>query len=224
MNSYKTLMLVMFFLCVFCFSRINASVRNYTLLGRCIYIDPGHGGRDSGALSSTFMEKDMNLVLSMKLASELFSRGAMVFLTRDGDYDLSLSNRNKKRDDLYRRVKLINDSSCDMYISIHMNASTSSRWQGIQVFYSSVLEENRIVAEVITNSLSSNMKNVRDYKRDNSYYMYSKIKIPGVLIEAGFISNGNDNYKIRQEDYQNKFVKNICNGVERYLNNFKNNV
>ena len=101
-------MLVMFFLSIICFSRINASVRNYSLLGRCIYVDAGHGGRDSGALSNTFMEKDMNLILSNKLASELFSRGAMVFLTRDGDYDLSHSTINKKRDDLYRRVKLIN--------------------------------------------------------------------------------------------------------------------
>lgn len=224
MNHYRILMIVMFFLLVFCFCRVNARVNNYSLLGRCIYIDPGHGGRDSGALSNTFMEKDMNLILSFKLASELFSRGAFVFLTRDGDYDLSLSTYNKKRDDLYRRVNLINNSGCDMYISIHMNASPSSRWQGIQVFYSNILKDNKRIAETITDSMSSNMSNVRDYKRENGYYMYSKLKIPGVLIEAGFISNSNDNYKIRQEDYQNVFVKNVINGIERYFNNLKNNV
>ena len=140
MRHYKTLMLVMFFLSVFSFGIINAKVRNYSLVGKCIYVDAGHGGRDSGAISSTFMEKDMNLVLANKLASELFSRGAMVFLTRDGDYDLSKSTINKKRDDLYRRVKLINNSGCDMYISLHMNASPSGKWQGIQVFYSNILK------------------------------------------------------------------------------------
>lgn len=220
MNSkYKSLMLVMFFLSVFCFSKINASMRNYSLVGRCIYVDAGHGGRDSGALSSYFLEKDINLILANKLASEFFSRGAMVFLTRDGDYDLSNSTINKKRDDLYRRVILINNSSCDMYISIHMNASPSKKWQGIQVFYSSVLKENKIIASTITNSLKYNMKNVRDYKKENGYYMYSKLRVPGVLIEAGFISNDNDNYKIRNEEYQNIFVKNIVNGVEKYFNN-----
>lgn len=219
MRHYKTLMLVMFFLSIICFSRINASVRNYSLLGRCIYVDAGHGGRDSGALSNTFMEKDMNLILSNKLASELFSRGAMVFLTRDGDYDLSHSTINKKRDDLYRRVKLINESKCDMYISIHMNASPSSKWQGIQVFYSNILKENKVIAETITDSLKDNMKNVRDYKRENGYYMYSKLKVPGVLIEAGFVSNSNDNYKIRQSSYQDIFVKNVVNGIEKYFNN-----
>ena len=212
-------MLVMFFLSIICFSRINASVRNYSLLGRCIYVDAGHGGRDSGALSNTFMEKDMNLILSNKLASELFSRGAMVFLTRDGDYDLSHSTINKKRDDLYRRVKMINESKCDMYISIHMNASPSSKWQGIQVFYSNILKENRVIADVITDSLKDNMKNVRDYKKENGYYMYSKLRVPGVLIEAGFVSNSNDNYKIRQSSYQDIFVKNVVNGIEKYFNN-----
>ena len=219
MKYYKALILVMFLLFVFCFSKVNASIRNYSLLGRCIYVDAGHGGRDSGALSNTFMEKDMNLILSNKLASELFSRGAFVFLTRDGDYDLSKSTINKKRDDLYRRVKLINKSGCDMYISIHMNASPSSKWQGIQVFYSNVLKENKLIAGMITDSLSTNMRNVRDYKKENGYYMYSKLKIPGVLIEAGFISNGNDNYKIRQEEYQDIFVKNVVNGIEKYFNN-----
>lgn len=44
MGKYKALMLVMFFLSVFCFSRVNANVRDYSLLGRCIYLDAGHGG------------------------------------------------------------------------------------------------------------------------------------------------------------------------------------
>ena len=161
----------------------------------------------------------MNLVLANKLASELFSRGAMVFLTRDGDYDLSKSTINKKRDDLYRRVKLINNSGCDMYISLHMNASPSGKWQGIQVFYSNILKENKYIAETITDNLKDNMKNVRDYKKENGYYMYSKLKVPGVLIEAGFISNSNDNYKIRQNDYQDVLVKNIVNGIENFFNN-----
>lgn len=217
MRQYKTLMLVMFFLCLFCFGRVNAHVKNYSLLGRCFYLDAGHGGADSGAISSSFLEKDMNLVLVNKLAAELVSRGAMVFLTRDGDYDLAEGTVNRKRNDLYQRVKLINNSGCDMYISMHMNASPSSKWNGIQIFYSNVVKDNKKIAEVVTKSLSDNMSNVRDYKKENGYYMYSKIKVPGILVEAGFISNGNDNYKIRQEEYQDILINNIVNGVESYF-------
>ena len=61
------------------------------------------------------------------------------------------------------------------------------------------------------------MKNIRDVKRDNGYYMYSKIKVPGVLIEAGFISNANDNYKIRQDGYQDILIHNIALGIENYF-------
>ena len=108
-----------------------------------------------------------------------------------------------------------------MYISMHLNASPSQKWNGIQIFYSNILEENKLVAETITNTMKENMKNIRDVKKENGYYMYSKIKVPGVLIEAGFISNANDNYKIRQEEYQNVLVNNITKGIENYFNSKK---
>lgn len=212
-------MLVMFFLCVVILSRVNASIHNYSLLGRCIYLDAGHGGRDSGAISKYFYEKDMNLILTQKLEKVLVSKGALVYMTRDGDYDLSKSTINKKRDDLYRRVLMINSSHCDMYVSMHLNASTSSKWNGIQIFYSSVIDENKYIAEVVTNTMKKNMRNVRDVKKENGYYMYSKLKVPGILVEAGFVSNLNDNYKIRQDDYQNIIVNNIALGIENYFLN-----
>lgn len=216
MKQYKTLILAIFFLSILCFSEVNAIVKDYSLLGKTIYLDAGHGGRDSGAISSSFLEKDMNLLLVKKLESVLVSKGAVVFLTRDGDYDLASSTMNRKRNDLYNRVKLINNSHCDMYLSVHLNSSTSSRWNGIQIFYSNVVSENKQLAETITSVMSENMGNVRESKKENGYYMYSKIKVPGVLVEAGFISNANDNYKIRQEEYQDILVNNIVKGIEGY--------
>ncbi len=219
MKQYKTLILVMFFLCVLTLSKVNASIKDYTLLGKCIYIDPGHGGADSGAVSNKFLEKDMNLLLSQKLASELFQRGAFVYLTRDGDYDLSNSTINRKRNDLYKRAKIINKSKCDMYVSIHLNSSPSSKWSGIQVFYSNTNKNNKKIAQTITNNLENDLNNIRDYKKENSYYMYSKIKVPGVLIEAGFISNSRDNYNIRNKKFQDKLIKSIADGISEYFNN-----
>ena len=214
-------MIVMFFLSVFAFGRVHAIIKGYSLLGKCIYLDAGHGGRDSGAISNTFYEKDMNLILTKKLEGELSSRGAIVYMTRNGDYDLSKSVINKKRDDLYRRVLMINRSHCDMYVSMHLNASPSSKWNGIQIFYSNILKDNKLIAETVTDTMKLNMKNIRDVKKENGYYMYSKIKVPGILVEAGFISNSNDNYKIRQEEYQNILVSNIAMGIENYFKKMK---
>ena len=217
MRGYKTLILVMFFLSVFTFSRVNAIVKDYSLLGKTIYLDAGHGGVDSGSISNTFLEKDMNLLLTQELEKILVSKGAIVYLTRDGDYDLSNSAINRKRNDLYNRVKLINNSNCDLYISIHLNSSPSTKWNGIQIFYSSILKENKILGETITNTLKTNMKNIRDLKLENNYYMYSKIKVPGILLEAGFISNANDNYKIRQKEYRDILLNNIVQGINNYF-------
>ena len=163
----------------------------------------------------------MNLILTKKLEGELSSRGAIVYMTRDGDYDLSKSVINKKRDDLYRRVLMINRSHCDIYVSMHLNASPSSKWNGIQIFYSNILKDNKLIAETVTDTMKLNMKNIRDVKKENGYYMYSKIKVPGILVEAGFISNSNDNYKIRQEEYQNILVSNIAMGIENYFKKMK---
>ena len=220
MYKYKTLMIIMFFLLVIGLSKVNASINDYSLLNKVIYLDAGHGGIDCGATSKYIIESELNLEIVKLLESELVKKGAYVLLTRNGDYDLATSSYNRKRSDLYNRAKLINDSKASLYISIHLNSTTDSRWNGIQVFYDSINVNNKDVAKVITDSMRLNMKNIRDYKKENGYYMYSKINdVPGVLIEAGFISNANDNYKLRQDNYKKILVKNISIGIDNYFNN-----
>ena len=159
----------------------------------------------------------MNLILVKKLEKELIARGAEVYLTRDEDKDLSTTTVNRKRNDLYNRALYINKIEPNMYISIHLNSTTSSTWEGLQIFYTSKNEENKAIATTITDYLKENIANVREIKKDNTYYMYKFINSPGVLIEAGFISNPNDNYLLRQEEYQNKLTNLIANAIEIYF-------
>lgn len=219
MNKYKLLILICFFLITITLPKVTATVNNLNLLGKVIILDSGHGGVDAGATSGKIIEKDLNLILVKKLEKELVSRGATVYLTREDDKDLSTTTINRKRSDLYNRAKYINDISPDMYISIHLNSVTNQTWKGLQVFYTTKNKENKLIAETITNHLKENMSNVREIKKDNTYYMYKYIKSPGVLIEAGFISNPNENYLLRKEEYQNKLVTLIEEGVEIYFEN-----
>ena len=219
MNKYKLLILICFFLITITLPKVTATVNNLNLLGKVIILDAGHGGVDAGATSGKIIEKDLNLILVKKLEKELVSRGATVYLTREDDKDLSTTNINRKRSDLYNRAKYINDISPDMYISIHLNSVTNQTWKGLQVFYTTKNKENKLIAETITNHLKENMSNIREIKKDNTYYMYKYIKSPGVLIEAGFISNPNENYLLRKEEYQNKLVTLIEEGVEIYFEN-----
>ena len=219
MNKYKLLILICFFLITITLPKVTATVNNLNLLGKVIILDSGHGGVDAGATSGKIIEKDLNLILVKKLEKELVSRGATVYLTREDDKDLSTTTINRKRSDLYNRAKYINDISPDMYISIHLNSVTNQTWKGLQVFYTTKNKENKLIAETITNHLKENMSNIREIKKDNTYYMYKYIKSPGVLIEAGFISNPNENYLLRKEEYQNKLVTLIEEGIEIYFEN-----
>lgn len=216
MNKYKLLILICFFLLTISLPNVTASINNLNLLGKVIVLDAGHGGTDSGAKNGKIVEKELNLLLVKKLEKELISRGATVYLTREEDNDLSARTSERKRSDLYNRAKYINTIKPNMYISIHLNATTSSSWKGLQVFYNKNNEENKVIAETITNNLKNNINNIREVKEENKYYMYKYIKYPGVLIEAGFISNPDENYLLRQEEYQNKLIILIADAIEKY--------
>ncbi len=113
---------------------------NLPLSGKVIYLDPGHGGRDGGADSRAgdrkVQEKEIALLVSHKLRDYLQEQGALVLMTRETDTDLAdpgisgLSRR--KTDDLRKRLKIINESEADLFLSIHLNAIPSPRWSGAQ--------------------------------------------------------------------------------------------
>ncbi len=217
MNKYKCLILLSMFLIIFSISKSYAIINNYTLLGKTIYIDPGHGGIDSGTTYKKIYEKDINLLLSKKLEKELTALGAKVYLTRETDKDLALTTNGRKRSDLINRAYLINKTKPDMYISIHLNYLSDIRYKGLQIFYNNKNKENKQIAESLTEYMREKTSNVREPKYNNTYYMYRNITSPGVLIEVGFLSNPDDRYRLTHEDYQNKLISNLTYTIEKYF-------
>lgn len=219
MNKYKLLIIICFFIITLSLPTVTAVVKDMNLLGKTFVLDAGHGGVDNGAQNGEIIEKELNLILVKKLEKELTSRGATVYLTREEDTDLSVTTNGRKRSDLYNRAKYINTISPDMYISLHLNSTTSPSWKGLQIFYTDKNKNNKYIAEIITNNLKNKIKNVREIKKDNNYYMYKYIESPGVLIEAGFISNPEENYLLRTEEYQNKLINSLVDAIEKYYQN-----
>ncbi len=218
MNKYKITLLILFLIILFSVNQVNAYVNDFPLLGKTIYLDAGHGGKDPGAIYDNVYEKDINLDIVKKLQFELEKMGAVVLLTRDDDYDLaSIDAKKRKQSDLLKRANLINESKCDMYISIHLNAYSSTKWSGLQIFYDDINPNNKILAEIMNETLKSNLKTVREIKRENGYFMYHKINVPGILIESGFITNSNDRYKLKDSNYQIILARNIVLGVINYF-------
>jgi len=186
------------------------------LTGRVIVIDPGHGAEDPGTSYGNLYEKNINLSISLFLEKELGSLGAEVILTRNGDYDLSTPNANyRKKSDFDNRIKLINESEADLYLSIHLNYLNDYSYFGPQVFYN---KENEELAKIIQKSMNDYTKGSREIKKiPSDTYMYNKLEVPGVLIECGFLSNQKERSLLKTENYQINLAKSITLGVLEYF-------
>ena len=198
-NIKKYIYLNLLVICIlsFCVVKANIDKTNLKLLGKVIYIDPGHGGLDPGTIYKNIYEKDLNLQISKKLKKVLENDGAIVYLTRYSDYDLSANNtKERKKSDLNNRAKIINKSKADIYISIHLNSIKSSTWSGAQVFYDDVNKNNKSLANIMQKNLKENLKTDRKVKEIKNMLLNRKITIPGILIEVGFLSNPNERYVI----------------------------
>ena len=218
MLRYKICVLFLSIISIFAFSFFKVSADSLPLSNRLIYLDAGHGGTDPGALYKNIYEKDINLEIVYKLKETLEKQGATVLLTRYGDYDLAVPNAiNRKRSDLSRRANIIDESLCDLYISIHLNAESSSTWNGAQVFYDDVNKDNEKLAKIIQEELKKNTSTTRKYKKTDEMYMYKRIERLGVLVEVGFISNPNERHLLRQNWYQEKLSNIITNGILKYF-------
>ena len=215
--KYKYVMLVIFLMSLIFFGAVKADT---TLYGKCIYLDPGHGGVDPGAYYGGVKEEDINLDIAFKLKEELENVGATVYMTRDDDYDLSNNAIDRKRNDLYKRVKLINNSGCDMYLSLHLNATKSTSWHGAQVFYDDINDSNVKLASILQKQLKIDLKTNRKYKEVTDGYIYRRVKIPGVLVEMGFLSNPYEREKLKTENYQYLIARSLVKGIKNYFEKY----
>ena len=191
-----------------------------------IVIDPGHGGIDGGGMSvSGVYEKEINLSISYYLKTYLENCGYNVVLTRSGDYDLaSKGSNNRKKEDISKRVDIINNENTILFISIHCNIYSDESIRGAQTFYNSTYEDNKILSNKIQNRLCNILKNTnRKEKSITDKYLIDKSIKTGCLIEVGFLSNKEEFNLLVNPAYQDKIAYSIYIGIMEFLginNNF----
>ena len=185
------------------------------LQGKVIVVDAGHGGKDPGTIYGDIYEKDINLSISLYLEECLSEYGATVILTRVSDNDLSYGETNhRKKTDFDNRIKIINNAYTDMYLSIHLNYLSNSKYYGAQVFFN---KDNQILAQSIQDYLNNNLDTKREIKEiPTSTYMYKKLEKRGVLIECGFLSNSSERSKLITAEYQRKVAQVIADAIVNY--------
>ena len=201
---------------------INASTIDNS--DKVILIDPGHGGIDGGAKSKTgTIEKDINLQISLKLRDNLEEKGYKVYMTRDNDeglYEKGNTVKEKKREDLNRRVEMKKETECDIFVSIHQNMFPQSKCYGAQVWYASN-ENSYNLATVVQESIKQTVKdnNKRVAKPAAEAYLILRDKNEGasILVECGFLSNPDEESRLKSEDHQNLIVEGISDGIDKYF-------
>lgn len=219
MGRYKLLIVVLFILGIFAFSHINVKGSDLPLLGKVIFIDAGHGGRDPGTIYGKIYEKDINLAISKIICEDLAVNGAIVYMIREDDEDLSSQwDTRKKRGDLYRRIKKIDDTDVksDVYLSIHINWYDNAYWSGAEVLYHPINSKNKILGEILMNRFKEDLGSKRQLKKTD-LYLYRNTTTPGVLIECGFLSNYNERQLLQDENYQKKIATAIRKGLIEYF-------
>ncbi|MCA1057104.1 N-acetylmuramoyl-L-alanine amidase CwlD [Rossellomorea aquimaris] len=195
---------------------------NLPLSGKIIYLDPGHGGPDGGAGDEEALEKDIALNVSLMIRDYLQEQGALVLMTREEDKDLADESTKgysrRKVEDLHKRLKLINDSEADLYLSIHLNSIPSQKWSGAQTFYNPKFEENKALSKAIQKEITRNLENTsREAKGLQSVYILKHAKKTGALVEIGFLSNPGERANLLKKDYQEKVAASVYQGVLNYL-------
>ena len=185
------------------------------LTGKIIILDIGHGGDDPGTSYQNILEKDLNLAIGLELEKELSRNGASVILTREGDYDLASPNApRRKKSDFDNRIDLINKSKANVYLSIHINYLEDTSYYGGQIFYYG--EDNKKLAEFLQSEFNT-ISYPRSIKPMPNIYMYRRLKIPGVLVECGFISNKKEREKLITPAYQKEIAKSLTQGLVNYF-------
>lgn len=187
-----------------------------------IVIDAGHGGVDGGATSCTGMlESKFNLDISLKLRDLFHLLGYHTRMIRTEDISVYTSGETiaaKKVSDLRHRVKMVEESNNPILISIHQNTFSDERYDGPQVFYGPQ-GEGELLAKKMQSALSDavNPDSNRMAKRADGVYLMQHISCTGILIECGFLSNPEEEAKLRRSDYQQKLCCVISGTVANFL-------
>ena len=178
----------------------------------------------NGAQSSQgTTEAETNLKIALKVQNLLEQSGATVILTRSDEnaiYDLDKKTlREKKISDIRNRVKIGNESSADIFVSIHLNKIPQGEYWGWQCFYREDDENGMRLAKTLQDNLNQSIEkeNKRVAMKIDNVYIIKHVEIPIAIVECGFLSNQEEEQLLLTDEYQNKLAWGIYSGIMDYF-------
>lgn len=220
-RSMELIMACLMLVCFFVLAREAAVTASQLSRDPVIVIDPGHGGEDPGMLGvGGLKEKGINLAVAWKLKEILQEQGFSVVMTREEDTCLCGEDaRNKKAQDMQKRIAIIEEASPLLTVSIHQNSYQDPEVFGPQVFYYTDSAEGEALAGFLQEELNQGLsiKRPRKEKGNKTYYLLKKSKGVLAIVECGFLTNPEEAALLQEEKYQKKVAEAIARGIGRYL-------
>lgn len=203
----------------------NTPTASSPLRYKTVIIDAGHGGEDGGASSASgLVEKEVNLEIATLLCELLRSDGIDVVMTREDDRLLYDRNTNykgrKKKLDLAARLAIADSTPDAIFVSIHMNSFTDSRYWGLQVWYSQNNPDSLPLAELIRRKNQETLQkdnNRRTKAATSAINLLHNAKCPAVLVECGFLSNADEAAKFETREYREKVALMLFQSISEFL-------
>lgn len=171
-----------------------------------IFLDPGHGGKDPGATGNGLKEKDITLSITLKIGEILKRHNLQIVYSRTTDVFLSPSDRAKKA----------NNANVDYFISIHTNAFTDPKAQGVETYsYPGSSIGSKLARSVQNEIIKAKIYTKNRGTKTANFAVLRETKMPAILIETAFITNKEDSQLLKYR--QNDFAEAISKGILMFL-------
>lgn len=197
----------------------GTAVPKYLLAGVTIVVDPGHGGKDTGAIGATgIYEKNNTLPTGLYLTDLLRAAGAKVIMTRTDDAPPT-GDKYTEAADLKARTEIANSNKADIFISIHNDSFTNDTAGGTTTYYSSgggAKEESIALGKIVQAEVVKEL-GLRDRGvKDSNFYVVKYTTMTSVLVELGFISNPDEEALLAAPEGQKKAAQGIYRAILIY--------
>lgn len=182
------------------------AVTDAPLRGHAVVIDPGHGGKDVGAIGPTgLMEKGVTLDIGLRVRRILLQDGIRVIMTRETDVFIELADR----------PKIARERGGTVFVSIHANANVRTAVNGSETYYLTPLSLS--LAQMIQDELGRSLGLPSRGIKTASFLVLRENTMPSVLVEAAFISHAQEEARLREEGFRERIAVAIARGVTRFL-------
>ena len=181
------------------------------LENKVIALDPGHGGRDPGAVAFGLKEKDLVLDMSLILQTKLQQAGAKVYMTRTEDVFISLGDR----------VQAVKKENADIFLSVHVNSASLASVHGTETFWNRNFEKynSHLLASSLQTKLVDNLGTRNRGVKEAGFEIIKYTQVPSVLIELGFLTNYDEAQRLASHQFQEQTAQAIVDGLVDYYNN-----